>query len=535
MNAPPPGAARPFDWIMADICRHMAAEIDELEAALERDGRGREELAERAAELRREHARRRRRADGWGWLPLLGSRLRRQAAGLARELGALKGRMDAMRRAEDGRRRALVKAHLLYEMLILLSQRDYCVPDPAPLRSRRFMLRFEAARKSETVRRDVHALAEELSDILGEWAAASLLHLERQRREGEAGAGRTRHAESGTIEPALVFDRTTGRYVETAIGQVRGTARLVASHRIYLPVPRAWEARLARAGARIDDSTVDHVMSRLWVGFDDYERFEEYLPRAYRRAPPELDFTFAPPSFGGHEFRLAPSQSRPLLAELGEAQGWRCVLCGSHGGLVWDRLRMAAGRGPEGPLALRPLWMAHRLDGHAGVATIVEMLLICRDCDLAFGGGGFETLLGAADGGLAEKARAHVRRRRMMLLRCDEVTLAHREAALRAERAGFDGIRRWVLDLSVLAARHAALGTGVVLPEDMPVAGAAIVSEAGEPVLPARSVEEVLAGVGAAEERPPSPAIGDAGAARHEARLADEPRSREAAVRPWPG
>jgi hypothetical protein len=233
-------------------------------------------------------------------------------------------------------------------------------------------------------------------------------------------------------------------------------------------------------------------MSRVWVGFSDYERFEQYLPRAYRKVPPDLDFEALALGVTTSGFPPSHRQRARVVREMAERQGWRCSLCGCYGGLVWDRLRDMRSAEMSEPLVLRPQWQFRRVTDGAAVAELTELLLICRDCDLAFETGRLEKLLRGRDGSLAERVRDHVHRRRMMLLRCEESVLTTRERTLERHLLSLAGVSRWILDLSRLPEFSDAFRDGIVAAEDHLIVGLPILSEDGEEVCRPRSLEDAL-------------------------------------------
>jgi hypothetical protein len=143
---------------------------------------------------------------------------------------------------------------------------------------------------------------------------------------------------------------------------------------------------------------------------------------------------------------------------------------------------------------------------HVGVAELTELLLICRDCDLAFETGRLEKLLRGRDGSLAERVREHVHRRRMMLLRCEESVLTTREKALERHLLSLAGVSSWILDLSRLPEFSDAFRDGIVASEDHLIVGLPVLSEDGEEMCRHRSLEDVLAEIGT-KTIPPGPEL----------------------------
>lgn len=483
---------RPLDWVLTEICGQLAADLAEMETKAGESGRLEEEAAEALGEARRRVRFLGSRYDRWWWIPLHGRSLARALQAERAKLSSAKAELLALRRMTDDLRKQIAQASLSYEMLLMLCQRDYCVPDPMPARTKRFLRRFEEAKREGRLRDQIHVFAGDVSEILGDWAAASLLFL--QRRDGGAAAEGVEPVTER--ESSLVFDKERGAYVETHGGYVQRSSAAHSLHRIYLPIPRSWEAKAVAAGARIDDSTVNNVMSRVWVGFQDYENFEDYVPLAYRKAPPELDFEELHLQFAGREFALAPEQSGRLRKDLGGRQGSRCVLCGSYGGLVWDWLRDARSGAFSDPLTLRYQWRyrVHEQSADVGVAELLDVLLICRDCDMAFDEARLRRLIADKDPKLVEKALGHLHKRRLMLLRCESETLAARQRELAGHFMRMADMSSWVIDLGELARRHPFLSEGVIADEVFPVAGVPIVSTMGELLSPERDVAAIVMG-----------------------------------------
>ena len=479
---------RPLDWILSIICSGMAREIAVMEDRLALLEKREDEDLDVLGEARRRLKEAQRRLDRWKWVPFLGSSLRRAWLIVRDDVRSLKDNISSSRRESDRLRKNVAQASITYEMMIMLGQRDYCVPDPMPSRTRKFVRKFEEIHNKGLVQDHINELAKEISDILGDWAAASLLFL-RARKQEQASDDEAR-------ESSLVFDKARGVYIETQGGYVSASSAHHGLRRIYLPVPRRWEDRIVRAGGNIDDSTVNHVMSRVWVGFADYERFEQYLPKAYRKVPPDLDFEAAVLEVAASGFPPSPRQRARVVRDMAERQGWRCSLCGSYGGLVWDRLRDMRSAEMSEPLVLRPQWQFRRVGDDTAVAELTDLLLICRDCDLAFETDRLETLLRGREGSLAERVREHVHRRRMMLLRCEESVLATRERALERHLLSLAGVSRWVLDLSRLPEFSDAFKDGIVASEEHLIAGLPVLSEDGEELCRHRSLEDVLAEIG---------------------------------------
>lgn len=482
---------RPLDWVLTEICGHLAADLAELEAKASEHERLEDEASEALGDIRRRVRQLGARHETWWWVPFHGRRLARDLQAARARASSVRAELLALRRATDETRKRIAQASLSYEMLLMLGQRDYCVPDPMPARTQRFLRRFEEARRQERLRSQIHKFAGDVSEILGDWAAASLLFL--QRRDGAASSEEHGQEER---ETSLVFDKGRGVYVETTGGYVRRSATTHSLHRIYLPIPRAWEAKAVAAGARIDDSTVNHVMSRVWVSFHEYESFEEYTPLVYRKTPPELDFEELHLQFGGKEFSFAAEQRALLRKDMEAKQGSRCVLCGSYGGLVWDWVKDARSDMSLEPLTFRFQWRYRRHhDTDVGVAELADLLLICRDCDIAFHESRLRQLVANKDPKLADRALSHLHKRRLMLSRCESETLAVRQKEMAEHLARMAGMSSWVVDLESMVRRFPVLGDGVIADETLPLSGAPIISSAGEVLVPARSVDMVAEGL----------------------------------------
>jgi len=480
-----PVAGRPLDWILSIICSGMAREIAGMEERLSWHERHEEENFDALADARRRVRDAQERFERWRWVPLLGGRLHLVLARAREPLRRIKEQIQKERREADDIRKALTKTTISYDMLIMLGEREYSVPDPMPARTKRFLRRFEELNARGAVQENIHELASDLSEILGDWAAASLLYLQSRKLAAPA-------EEREEKESSLLFDKARGTFVETQAGYVKPIAQNHVMRRIYLPVPRRWEAKMVQAGASIDDSTVNHVMSRVWVGFSEYEKFESYLPRSYRKIPPDLDFESLNVEVDGKPFSFSRRQRQQAIKEMGERQGWRCSLCGSYGGLVWDRLRDMRSSEMAEPLVLRPQWKYMLRDGATGIAELSDLMLICRDCDLAFDDENLERLLVGKDSSLVQRVREHVHRRRMMLLRCEDSVLASRMQALREHLRKFSQVGTWVFELSRLSQLAPAFKDGIVADENFPVAGAPIVSEEGETLVSKRGLEDLL-------------------------------------------
>ena len=476
---------RPLDWVLSIICAEMARNIAEMEESLARHEHKEEENFDVLADVRRRVRDAQARYERWRWVPVLNRRLHTVWMNAREPLKKIKDEIQRGRRETDDIRKSLAKTVISYDMLIMLGQREYSVPDPMPLRTKNFLRRFEDLNRRGLVQENIHELASALSEILGDWAAASLLYI--QSKKSIIVSENTEERES-----YLLFDKSRGTFVETQEGYIKHSANNYVMHRIYLPVPRSWETKMVRDGASIDDSAVNHVMSRVWIGFTDYERFEPYLPRSYRKVPPDLDFESLRIDMGGRFFAFSKHQRDMAIKEMGERQGWRCSLCGSYGGLVWDRLRDMRSAEMSEPLVLRPQWKFRRVDNDIAVAELTDLLLICRDCDLSFETGRLESLLRGKDGALVDRVRVHVHRRRMMLLRCEETVLAARERALEQHLLSFAGISRWIIDLSHLPEFSSVFKDGIVAPEDSLIAGLPVLSEDGEELHPARSLNDIL-------------------------------------------
>ena len=480
-----PLPSRPLDWVLTIICAGLARNIAEMEEALARHENKEEENLDILADVRRRVRDVQARYERWRWVPFLNRSLHAALMNAREPLKRIKDEIQRSRREADDIRKSLAKTVISYDMLIMLGQREYSVPDPMPLRTKNFLRRFDELNRSGLVQENIHELASALSEILGDWAAASLLYIQSKKPIISVENEEER-------ESCLVFDKARGRFVETQAGYVKSITNNYVMRRIYLPVPRSWEAKMVQAGASIDDSAVNHVMSRVWIGFTDYERFEPHLPRSYRKVPPDLDFEALEIDMGGRSFAFSKHQRNRAIKEMGERQGWRCSLCGSYGGLVWDRLRDMRSAEMSEPLVLRPQWKFRLVNNDTAVAELTDLLLICRDCDLAFETGRLESLLRGKDGALAERVRVHVHRRRMMLLRCEETFLAAREKALERHLLSFAGVSQWILDLSRLPEFSSVFKDGIVAPEESLIVGLPILSEDGEELHPARSLDDIL-------------------------------------------
>lgn len=498
-----PKVSRPLDWVLTRVCAALAEAMAELEAEAERLDAKDEEVSEALGEARRRLKTYGALYDRWGWVPVYGRYVWHKVHSAKVAFSSLKAEISSLRHKANDVRRRLTKASISYDMLVVLGQREYCVPDPMPERTQRFLRRFERVQKEGTLQENVYHLAGDLSEILGDWAAASLLFLQAQKKTVSSSD------ETEIKESSLVYDKSKGMFVESSGGYVKPVAHSQVLHRIYLPIPRNWEARAVQAGARIDESTVAHVMSRVWVSFHEYEDFEEYLPKSYRKVPPELDFEELHIRFGGQEFRFDHRQEAAIEKHMAVRQGWRCILCGSYGGLVWDWVSDPKHSAASKPLVLRPQWQYRRYgDTNIGVAELADVLLICRDCDLAFDIERLRGMLVGKSEKLIERAMTHVHKRRMMLLRCEDGGLSLRQAALAAHFGRMASLTGWVLDFSGWSERLEPLRDGVVAPETIPIAGIPILSSSGEVLVEETPLEQVVrrltANGGAATSAAPS-------------------------------
>lgn len=464
----PSWSERPLDWVLDDLAAVLKRRLDA--AAAERD-RLFEEEDESAEALHRQRTAALQAAEAvarWSWVPIWGRRKRLAAERARRRLEQTKAELRRLRRQRERCEATQASLHQAYDLLVALGQRDYLVPDPMPERTARFVRIFEQARREGRLAEDALALASALSEILGDWALASVLAVS----SGGEGGGRRRDG-----------GEQAGRSVDAAV------------HRIYLPLSRQREREMVDAGARLDTSVAGGTIGRVWVGFDSFARFESLLPLVYRREPPELDFAeearraLPVPPRSLSEIATARQLER-LLRGLDERQGGRCLLCGGVGGLMWDRVRAACGELEARPLSLRVRWECRLVGPDTGLQRAVDAFAVCGDCELAFVG----VPSGLQDEALLARVRQHVQRRRMYLMRCDATTMEGRLERQAEAVASLRAARRWLVDLSALAALPELAAGMEVRPEWLsagaPVFGIARVSEDGLERVPARSLPE---------------------------------------------
>lgn len=220
--------------------------------------------------------------------------------------------------------------------------------------------------------------------------------------------------------------------------------------RVYLPIPFGMGAYAKAAGARYDHDV--QRGSRWYVPpGEPLAKFEEFLPLAYRKAPPKLSF---PPVRHG-----ASSQNLWSLFDKGtwnrirqinyERTGRRCMLCGKQSGNLLRYLD------PEGERKLGTVecheiweWQVPDPDVSIGIQRLREIVVACFECHAAFHNSWARSA--ARSAGVEDEVTRFLMKRRAFLTRLDPVSVA-RDMKREADRLReHSGVGLWILDLAHL-------------------------------------------------------------------------------------
>lgn len=459
--------ARPLDWILATLIEWLGQFQERIHCELQDLENQISDHRYRVVEMQRSVIALRERAGRWGWIPFIGARIENDFEENRRAFIKANNHLKKMEGQARHLDRRWTKISQLVDSLIALAQRPYTVSDPMPRRTAEFVEEFEqflleVSKSGESPKEhDLLSLSADLSEILGDWALASIIR----------------------SDPSGVNDSERA-------------ADVMVSHRIYLPVAKELEERMDEMGAQIDSSIVGTGISRVWVRMDQTLDFADYVPHAYRLNRPEFDFP--PDSAALPESAKKPYAFSDIIQEeqikswfhaIAHAQGGRCILCGGVGGLLWDRWRALSGSHERRPLVFRAMWdymIPDRKRPEIGLQRLRAIYVICGDCEIAFDGESFirkaESILLSSSQGeeddsaqgderqgsgstrtgtgrlrfdptVIKQLKRHIAKRRSFILRCTPETMSAQRRRQHEEFANLAGkVVEWIVDLRYLEA-----------------------------------------------------------------------------------
>lgn len=402
----------------------------------------------------------------YGWVPFLGGHLQ-AASKLARG-----GSADAEEKWQSLRIRARDATDLLKASKISLKSLSNAsaragvggrMADALTKRTAELLARSRFL--SETLDRDASRVTDATARVFSLAAEAGAIARCWDGLEEPVAPVDARGKARPTNAPAVSYGTGKSRRVQLAL-DFNGTGP-DDGLRIWLPISSARAKEMAERGARIDRDAPRRG-SQLWVPFAERAPLDQFLPLAFREAGTHFSF---PPirhnAVGQNLWSIFDKDSWSHIRTTAyDRAGHRCQICGKQGGGLWSRITPQKERAKSGPVDCHEVWSwtIAPTNAHVGVQKLIRLLILCKDCHLAHHDGFARSK--AREAGIEDVAISHIRALRMLMNRCDGPTL---DAQLSEETDAWDSmsnVRKWIIDLSHLAAQDFMADHTLVLMDD---------------------------------------------------------------------